>query len=217
MVCATTSRRSSHGGETSALGVKRWRPVRRAKVLVTGGCQCHRLSALGGDVDFPAKRGRASGRLPRAMASRPFPPPGSLQFKLVKTFVDLNVRVYRLTGGRLGGKVKGAPVLLLDHLGRKTGRARTTPVLYLRDGADLVIVGSRGGSDAMPAWFLNLMSSPSTTVQVGSERRAVVARQATPEEKQRLWPRLVEMYDEYAVYQQRTKREIPVVILSPAS
>ena len=108
-------------------------------------------------------------------------------------------------------------MLLLDHHGRRTGRARTTPVLYLRDGADLVIVGSRGGSDAMPAWFLNLMSSPSTTVQVGSERRAVVARQATPEEKQGLWPRLVEMYDEYAVYQQRTKREIPVVILSPAS
>ena len=120
------------------------------------------------------------------MASPPFPPPGSLQFKLVKTFVSLSVRVYRLTGGRLGGKVTGAPVLLLDHLGRKTRRARTTPVLYLRDGADLVIVGSRGGSDAMPAWFLNLMSSPSTTVQVGSERRAVVARQATPEEKQRL-------------------------------
>jgi F420H(2)-dependent quinone reductase len=151
------------------------------------------------------------------MASPPIPPPGSLQFKLVKAFVDLNVRVYRLTGGRLGGKVKGAPVLLLDHLGRKTGRARTTPVLYLRDGADLVIVGSRGGSDAMPAWFLNLMSSPSTTVQVGSERRAVLAHQATAEEKQRLWPRLVEMYDEYAVYEQRTKREIPVVILSPAS
>jgi F420H(2)-dependent quinone reductase len=150
------------------------------------------------------------------LASPPVPPPGSLQFKLVKTFVDLNVRVYRLTGGRLGGKVKGAPVLLLDHRGRKTRRARTTPVLYLSDGADLVIVGSRGGSDAMPAWFLNLMSSPSTTAQVGSERRAVVARQATSEE-QRLWPRLVEMYDEYAVYQQRTKREILVVILSRAS
>jgi deazaflavin-dependent oxidoreductase (nitroreductase family) len=67
----------------------------------------------------------------------------------------------------------------------------------------------------MPAWFLNLMSSPSTTVQVGSEGRPLVARQATAEEKQRLWPRLVEMYDEYAVYQQRTRREIPVVILSP--
>jgi F420H(2)-dependent quinone reductase len=151
------------------------------------------------------------------VASPTIPPPGSLQFKLVKAFVDLNVRVYRLTDGRLGGKVKGAPVLLLDHVGRKTGRTRTSPVLYLRDGADLVIVGSRGGSDAMPAWYLNLMSSPRTTVRVGSERRAVVAAQATPEEKQRLWPRLVEMYDEYAVYQQRTKREIPVVILSPAS
>jgi deazaflavin-dependent oxidoreductase (nitroreductase family) len=100
-------------------------------------------------------------------------------------------------------------VLLLEHRGRKAGRARTTPVLYLRDDADLVIVGSRGGSDATPAWFLNLMSSPSTTVQVGSERRAVVARQATAEQKQRLWPRLIEMYDEYAVYQQRTKREDP--------
>jgi deazaflavin-dependent oxidoreductase (nitroreductase family) len=150
------------------------------------------------------------------MASPPIPPPGSLRFKLVKAFVDLNVRVYRLTSGRLGDKINGAPVLLLDHVGRTTGRVRTTPVLYLRDDADLVIVGSRGGSDAMPAWFLNLMSSPSTTVQVGSERRAVVAAEATPEEKQR-WPRLVELYDEYAVYQQRTKREIPVVILSPAS
>jgi len=102
------------------------------------------------ELDNPL-RGRASGRLPRAMARPPVPPSGSLQFKLVKTFVDLNVRVYRLTGGRLGAKVKRAPVLLLDHLGRKTGRARTTPVLYLRDGADLVIVGSCGGSDAMPA------------------------------------------------------------------
>jgi hypothetical protein len=95
------------------------------------------------------------------MASPPIPPSGSLQFKLVKMFVDLNVRVYRLTGGRLGGKVKGAPVLLLDQLGVRVD-AGARPVLYLRDGADLVIVGSRGGSDAMPAWFLNLMSSPST-------------------------------------------------------
>src|SRR2546423_9279679 len=134
------------------------------------------------------------------MASPPCPPPGSLQFKLVKTFVDLNVRVYRLTGGRLGGKVKGAPVLLLDHLGRKTGRPRTTPVLYLRDGADLVIVGSRGGSDAMPAWFLNLMSSPSTTVQVGSERRPAAAPQATPAEKQQLSPPLAALYGNWSPY-----------------
>ena len=149
-------------------------------------------------------------------ASPAIPPPGTLRFRLVRAFVDLNVRLYRSTGGRLGNKVKGAPVLLLNHVGRKTGKARTTPVLYLKDGADLVIVGSRGGSDAMPAWFFNLKSGRETTVQVGSERRAVIAREASDEERERLWPRLVEMYPEFAVYQTRTERKIPVLILSPA-
>ncbi len=125
-----------------------------------------------------------------------------------------NVAVYRATGGRVEGKIKGAPVLLLDHVGRKSGRTRTTPVLYLVDGDNLVIVASRGGSEAMPAWWLNLQASPSTTVQVDSERRSVLARQATAEEKAELWPRLVQMYGDYAVYQTRTKREIPVIILT---
>lgn len=146
----------------------------------------------------------------------PFPPPGSRRLKLVQALPNATVRLYRLTGGRLGGKVKGAPVLLLDHVGRKSGQARTAPVLYLEDGDDLVIVGSRGGSDATPAWWLNLQANPSTTVQVGSERREVVARQATPEEKAALWPRLVDMYENYAVYEARTEREMPVIILSPA-
>jgi F420H(2)-dependent quinone reductase len=149
-------------------------------------------------------------------AAPPFPPPRSLRLKLVQAFVDLNVRLYRWTGGRVGGKVKGAPVLLVDHIGRKTGRSRTSPVLYLADGDDLVIVASRGGSHATPAWYINLKAHPATEVQVGSERRAVLARDATAEEKQRLWPRLVEMFPDYAVYQGRTEREIPVVILSPA-
>jgi F420H(2)-dependent quinone reductase len=145
-----------------------------------------------------------------------FPPPRSLRLKLVQAFVvDPNARLYRWTGGRLGGKVKGAPVLLLDHVGRKTGRSRTAPVIYLKDGDDLVIVASRSGSDAMPAWFLNLKANPGTTVQVGRERRAVRAREATAEEKERLWPRLVEMFPDYDVYRRRTEREIPVVILSP--
>jgi deazaflavin-dependent oxidoreductase (nitroreductase family) len=130
--------------------------------------------------------------------------------------IGFNTFIYRRTAGRMGGKVKGAPVLLLDHVGRKTGTARTTPLLYLEDGSDLVIVGSRGGSDAMPAWFFNLMETPQTTVQVGSDRRSVLARQANHEERERLWPRLVEMYPDYAVYQTRTERGIPVVILSPA-
>lgn len=146
-----------------------------------------------------------------------FPPPGTIRSKLVNAGVNINTVLYRLSGGRLGGRIKGAPVLLLDHVGRKSGHKRTTPLLYLVDGDSLVIVASRGGSDAMPAWWLNLQANPSTTVQVGRERRSVLARQATIEEKSALWPRLVEMYGDYAVYQTRTTREIPVIILSPAS
>jgi F420H(2)-dependent quinone reductase len=144
------------------------------------------------------------------------PEPGTISFRVANTLFRLNAWLYRRTGGRLGNKVKGAPVLLLDHVGRKSGTHRTAPVLYLEDGADLVVVGSRGGSQAMPAWFLNLMANPATTVQVGPERRSVVARQATDEERARLWPRLVEMYSDYEAYQRRTERKIPVVILSSA-
>jgi F420H(2)-dependent quinone reductase len=139
-----------------------------------------------------------------------------LGLKLLNAMTGANVKLYRLSGGRLGGKVSGAPVLLLDHVGRKTGRPRTTPVLYMPDGDNLIVVASRAGSDVDPAWWLNLKANPATTVQVGSERRRVVARQATPEEKQRLWPRLVDAYSDYAVYQRRTAREIPVIVLAPA-
>ena len=146
----------------------------------------------------------------------PFPRPGSVRLKLLNALIGANVNLYRLSGGRLGGKVSGAPVLLLDHIGRKSGQRRTTPVIYMPDGDDLIVVASRGGSDANPAWWLNLKANPQTTVQVGSERRRVVAHEATPEEKQRLWPRLVDVYSDYAVYQRRTERQIPVIVLSPA-
>ncbi len=149
-------------------------------------------------------------------ASPAVPPPGSLALKLVNLATRANVALYQRTGGRLGGKLKGAPILLLQHVGRKSGHHRTTPVLYLRDGGDLVIVASRGGSDAMPAWWLNLQDSPQTSVQIGSERLQVRARQASPEERARLWQAVVEMYPDYDAYRRRTRREIPVVILSPA-
>jgi deazaflavin-dependent oxidoreductase (nitroreductase family) len=126
------------------------------------------------------------------------------------------VAVYRASGGRLGGRWFRAPILLLEHVGRRSGKRRATPLLYLDDHPDLVIVASRGGSKAPPAWWLNLESNPSTAVQVGSERREVVARTATAEEKRRLWPRLVDLHPDYETYQRRTDRDIPVVILSPA-
>ena len=123
---------------------------------------------------------------------------------------------YRLTGGLIGHRFPGAPPsLLLDHVGAKSGTKRTSPLTYLRDGDDFVIVASKGGHPSNPGWFYNLRANPDTTIQVGSKRRPVHARVATPEERTRLWPKVVEVYGGYAGYQKRTDREIPLVILEP--
>lgn len=149
-------------------------------------------------------------------ASPPVPPPGTLQLRALNRLTAAHVAAYRRTGGRIGGKLKGAPVLLLDHVGRKSGTQRTTPLLYLADGADLVVIASAGGREATPAWWVNLRAAPETTVQVGSERRRVRARVAGGEERERLWSRAADMFPDYDVYRQRTAREIPVIVLSPA-
>jgi F420H(2)-dependent quinone reductase len=150
-------------------------------------------------------------------ASPPVPAPGTFGLRALNWLTAAHVAAYRRSSGRIGGKLKGAPVLLLDHVGRRSGTRRTTPLLYLADGPDLVIVGSAGGRPATPAWWLNLRDAPSTRVQVGGERRQVQARVATGEERERLWGRLVEMFPDYDAYRQRTSREIPVIILSPAA
>jgi F420H(2)-dependent quinone reductase len=135
---------------------------------------------------------------------------------LLNQAVKGHVLAYRATGGLVGHRVPGAPpMLLLDHVGAKSGKHRTTPLAYLGDGEDLVLVASKGGSPRHPAWFHNLRANPDTTVQVGSGRRAVRARVATAEERARLWPKVVEMYRGYRHYQRRTEREIPLVILEP--
>ena len=130
--------------------------------------------------------------------------------------VEGHAIAYRLTNGLVGHYFPGAPpVLLLDHVGPRSGKRRTTPLVYLRDGADFVIVASKGGYPRNPAWFHNLRANPDVTIQVGSLHRAVRARVATPQERARLWPKVVETYVGYAYYQQRTEREIPLVILEP--
>lgn len=106
-------------------------------------------------------------------------------------------------------------MLLLDHVGARSGTRRTSPLLYVEDGEDLVVVASKGGYPKHPAWLHNLRANPDTTVQIGDERRAVHARVATPAERQRLWPEAVAAYGGYAEYQRRTEREIPLVILEP--
>lgn len=128
----------------------------------------------------------------------------------------LNTWIYRASGGRIGGRwTYGAPVMLLTAVGRKSGEPRTTPLLYLRDGSDIVTVASKAGVSHHPHWFRNLERHAECEVEIGRERIRVRARRASPEEKARLWPQLVAMYPDYAVYQQRTERDIPVVILSP--
>ncbi len=144
------------------------------------------------------------------------PPASSPYWKLMNLATRVNVAIYRMSGGRLGGRVGRAPILLLHHVGRRSGKARVTPLLYLDDADGLVIVASKGGTDRHPDWFHNLMANPATTVEVGRERRRVTARQATAEERERLWRRLVEIYPSYATYQSHTDRLIPIVLLEAA-
>jgi deazaflavin-dependent oxidoreductase (nitroreductase family) len=108
-----------------------------------------------------------------------------------------------------------APFLLLITKGRKTGRLRTTPVLYLEDGSDLIVVASFGGNDVNPAWYLNLKEYPEAEVVIRGERRRVTAREITIDEKKLIWPRLVKLYPQFDLYQQRTSREIPLLRLIP--
>jgi len=106
-------------------------------------------------------------------------------------------------------------VLLLTTTGRKTGERRTIPLLYLEDGENLAVVASNGGAPKHPDWWLNLRVAPEAIAEVGRRKLRVRAEEASPEEKERLWPRLVAMYGPYESYQRRTDREIPVVLLRP--
>jgi F420H(2)-dependent quinone reductase len=133
---------------------------------------------------------------------------------VLRRLMGIHTRMYRLTNGMIGHRFPGAPpMLLLDHVGAKSGIKRTTPLVYIDDDPDVVLVASKGGHPKNPAWYHNLRANPDATVQIGAERRAVHARVATPEERKRLWPKAVATYSGYSGYQERTAREIPLVIL----
>ena len=132
-----------------------------------------------------------------------------------KWATKIHASLFRATDGRVGGRMVGSPVLLLVTTGRKTGRRRTTPLLYLPDGDRYVIVASNGGAAKHPVWWLNLQAYPEATVEVGGRKTRVRAREAQGGEKARLWEELVLMYPSYENYQRRTDREIPVVLLEP--
>ena len=143
--------------------------------------------------------------------------------RLIKLMSRVQVRVFKLTNGRVGsnwrigaGFRKPVPTLLLEHVGRKSGQRHTTPLVFLEDGPNIVVVASVGGLAKNPQWYRNLLSTPETLVHLPGERKRLVrARVAEGEERTALWPRLLDLYADFAKYEAWTDREIPVVILEP--
>jgi len=142
---------------------------------------------------------------------------------VIKYMAKAQVAAFKATNGRVGNKwrigagwKKPVPTLLLEHVGRRSGKQFETPLLYLDDGPDLVVVASQGGLPKNPQWLANLVAHPDTRVSLKGERhRPVRARVATPDERAALWPRLVDLYADFAKYARWTDREIPVVVLEP--
>lgn len=130
---------------------------------------------------------------------------------------SLHRGLYRLSGGRLGKALGPMRVLLLTTTGRRSGQSRTWPLAYFRDGDRLLVVASAGGEPKHPAWYLNLRANPQVSVQIGAEIQKMLAATATGDERARLWAQIIAVAPNFADYQQKTTREIPVVILTPAA
>ena len=134
---------------------------------------------------------------------------------VLRAMSAFHTALYRMTGGKRGRTMMKVPILLLTTRGRKSGKERTTPLMYTRDGDNLVLIASVGGAPRHPGWYHNLQGQEAE-VQIGSERRRVRARDAEGEERERLWAEMVSLYPNYAEYQKKTTRLIPVVVLEPA-
>lgn len=143
--------------------------------------------------------------------------PAVRRTKAMELFWKAHRFLYRVSGGRIGGRVIGMPVLMLTTTGRKSGRPRTNVLTYLPQGRVSVVFASNAGEPRHPAWWLNLAADPHATVQRGRETMPVVAREADGEERARLWDEVVRTEAGYAVYAERTTRRIPVVVLEPVT
>ena len=129
------------------------------------------------------------------------------------TWVGQHIRGYVESDGEKGHRWRGVNTLLLTTRGRKSGKLRRTALIYGRDGDPYVVVASKGGAEEHPEWYLNLAVNPDVQVQVGAEKFTARARTATAEEKPALWRLMTTVWPDYDSYQERTKREIPVVVL----
>jgi deazaflavin-dependent oxidoreductase (nitroreductase family) len=132
---------------------------------------------------------------------------------LLKLITTIHRFVYTKSGGRIGGRLAGRQMLLLTHVGRRSGETRVAPLLYVSDGSRFVVAASNAGDDRAPAWWLNLKAKPDAVVQAGRERVSVRAREVHGDEEDRLWRLLSESYGPYRRYREKTSRRIPVVVL----
>jgi deazaflavin-dependent oxidoreductase (nitroreductase family) len=128
-------------------------------------------------------------------------------------FGEAHVRAYRETDGQQGYIWNGAPILLLTTKGSASGQARTTPLIFVQDGDSAVVIASKGGAPDHPSWYKNLEAEPRVRVQIRDQVFDAVAHTAEGAERDRLWPRAVETWPQYADYQEATDRQIPVVVL----
>ena len=143
------------------------------------------------------------------MASRS----GGFGKAIARGFLRTAVWLYRRSGGKIGGKMFGAPVLLLTTTGRKSRRSWTVPVMYQTDGDRWVIIASNAGKPRHPAWWLNLSAQPDASVQIGRETYSVTAVETSGEDRERLWRLMADMYKGYDEYARKTTRKLPVVSL----
>ncbi len=134
---------------------------------------------------------------------------------LLRLFMAVHVWIYRLSGGRLGGSMRGLKVLLLTTTGRKSGKTYTTPLGWFDQENGYVIVASNGGQPKNPAWYYNLKSNPQVTVQILGKRLPATAEVLSGEARAQAWRQIIAMAPSYANYEKRTTREIPLILLHP--
>jgi F420H(2)-dependent quinone reductase len=136
--------------------------------------------------------------------------------RMMKRISKFHTRLYRATGGLIGGRVDGLDILLLTTVGRKSGEKRTVPLPYYQDGGRYLLVASYGGNAKNPAWVHNLTANPSVEIQVGFRKMRAQALAAAEPERTRLWAQISTAFPRYLAYQQKTERTIPIIVLEPS-
>jgi len=146
-----------------------------------------------------------------------FDPTSKVPLRVLAPILHAHTWIYRASRGRLGRRFPGlvAPMLVLDHVGARSGRHFECTLGYMQRGQDVIIVASKAGQDTNPAWYYNLRANPKTEIQIGTKRRPVLARELEGEERERIWAELIDFNPIWARYQQRTELQIPLFTLEP--